>query len=89
MFQVDWLRSALDDLARLWNQSDSSLRQAIRTASNEIDRRLKRDALNEGESRAGNRRITFVPPLAAVFRIEKDGRTVSVLELRMFRRRAK
>lgn len=29
MFQVEWIQSALDELARLWTQADSSSRQAL------------------------------------------------------------
>ena len=85
MFEVRWARPALDELARLWTTADSSLRQAITTASNVADQRLQLDPMNEGESRAQGRRITFVAPLAIVFRV--DGRTVSVLQVRLFRRR--
>ena len=38
-------------------------------------------------SRSKQRRITFAPPLAVTFRIEDDGKTVSVLRIRLFRRR--
>jgi len=87
MFRVRWERRALDALTNFWTLADSTLRQALTAASNEIDRRLQRDPHNEGESRPRGRRLLFVSPLAVVFRIEKDGQTVSVLEVRMFRRR--
>jgi hypothetical protein len=87
MFRVRWERRALDELTDLWTQADSSLRQAITTASHIIDQRLRADPNDEGESRAKNRRIMFVPPLAAIFRVEADGQTVSVLQVRLFRRR--
>ena len=87
MFQVEWLQSVLDELARLWNQADSDVRQALTAACHEIDQRLERDPAREGESRAAGRRLTFVPPLAVTFRIEADGRTVTVLDIRLFRRR--
>jgi hypothetical protein len=89
MFRVDWLEVALDELTTLWTQADSSHRQAITAASHAIDQRLSSDPLNEGESRPGGRRITFVAPLAVRFQVEPDGRTVTVLQVRMFRRRTK
>jgi hypothetical protein len=89
MFQVEWLQSALDELARLWIQADSTLRQALTAAAHEVDQRLQRDPVNEGESRPGRRRIMFVPPLAVTFRLEGDGQTVTVVEIILFRRRSK
>jgi hypothetical protein len=87
MFKVRWERGALDTLADLWTQADASQRQAITAENHSVEQRLRRDPRIEGESRSMGRRITFVPPLAVVFRIEADGQTVSVLQVRMFRRR--
>jgi hypothetical protein len=89
MFVVERLDSALDELAAAWAIADSELRNAITKACNEVDRRLVRTPRNEGESRPGGRRITFVPPLAATFQIEGNGTTVTVLHVRVFRSRKK
>ena len=89
MFRVEWLQSALDELTRLWTQADATLRQALTAASHAIDQRLQSDPLQEGESRFRGRRITFVPPLAVTFRVEADGQTVTVVEIRLFRRRSR
>ena len=86
MFRVRWERRALDALTSIWTQADSAGRRAITSASNVIDQRLRNSPSTEGESRPKGRRITFVAPLAVVFRVEADGRTVSVLEVRFFRR---
>jgi hypothetical protein len=86
-YRVEWLQSALDELATIWTQADSVRRQAITAASHTLDQRLRNDPFNEGESRPKGRRITFVPPLAVTFRLEFDGQTVSVLQVRMFRQR--
>ena len=86
MFRVRWEKRALNDLANLWGRADSSLRQAITRASHRIDQLLRKDPHNQGESRTAGRRIMFVPPLAVSFRIEPDGRTVSVLGIRPLRR---
>jgi plasmid stabilization system protein ParE len=86
MFRVRWERRALDELTRQWTLADSAGRQAITAASHAVDQRLRANPRQEGESREKGRRITFVPPLAVVFRVESDGETVSVLELRVFRR---
>jgi hypothetical protein len=89
MFRVEWLQVALDELMTLWMQADTTQRPAITTASHAIDQRLSSDPLNEGESRPGGRRITFVSPLAVRFQIEADGQTVTVLHVRLFGRRQK
>jgi hypothetical protein len=86
MFRVEWLQSALDDLARHWIDADSGLRQSLTVASQEIDQRLRRDPSNEGESRPSGRRMTFVAPLAVTFRVDQDGQTVTVVEICLLRR---
>ena len=87
MFRVKWRRTALDELADIWMQADSTERKAITAASQEIDRRLSRDPANQGESRSGGRRILFEPPLSVVFQLEADGQTVTVLRVRGLSRR--
>ncbi len=87
MFQVEWLQAALDELAVMWADADGAQRQAIAAASHAIDEQLRRAPENEGESRSGGRRITFVPPLAVTFAVESDRRTVTVLHVQLFRRR--
>ncbi len=89
MIRVDWLQSELDRMTNFWLQADSVLRQAITAACNTLDRRLSRDPWNEGESRSGRRRFTFVAPLAVTFRIEPDGQTVTVLHVRLYQPRRK
>ncbi len=53
MFRVEWVQSAVNELARGWTQVDSEQRQAINAASHAIDQRLSSGARNEGESRSG------------------------------------
>lgn len=86
MFRVRWERRALNELALLWSQADSAVRQAIAPAAHEVDQRLQNDPHNEGESRSGGRRVLFVGPLVVLFRVEDDGQTVSVLQVRLSRR---
>jgi hypothetical protein len=88
MFRVEWEERALDELARFWIDADPGLRQDLTAASHTIDQRLRTDPRAEDESRCGDRRITFVPPLAVTFRIEDDTQSVLVLSVRMFRRRS-
>jgi hypothetical protein len=89
MFRVDWLQSALDELATIWTGGDSSLRTAVTAATHAVEQRLRANASAEGESRTGGRRIMFAPPLALTFQVESDGVTATVLHVRLFRRRGK
>lgn len=81
MFRVEYLQSALDDLAAAWLNADSTTRSMITAATNRIDIGLLRNPQNVGESRPGGRRILFELPLAAVYRIDSDGNTVIVVEM--------
>ena len=87
MFQVEWLESALNELARLWTQADSQLRKDITQATRQSDVLLQQDPIGNSESRPNGRRILFVSPLGIIFRIEPDGQTVTVLRVWTFPRR--
>ena len=87
MYQVQWLQSALDELADQWMRAPSEERQAITSAAHAVDRRLAEDPVKEGESRPKGRRITFVPPLALTFRVGSDEGIVTIVHVRVFRRR--
>ncbi len=87
MFRLDWLQSALDELTNIWLAADAGVRQSITKATHEVEQRLLSDPINEGESRAKRQRITFADPLAVTFQVEADGRTVTVLHVRLFRPR--
>lgn len=85
MYRLRWSRRAMDELADQWIQGDSSARDRITAAVFTVERRLRLDAAHEGESRESGRRILFEPPLAVTFRVERDGDTVSVIQVRVFR----
>jgi hypothetical protein len=87
MFHVRWARVALNELTNLWLAADPAERLRITSATHSVEQRLRRDPRNEGESRSRGRRITFEAPLTFIFRVEPDGRTVSVLHVRLFRSR--
>jgi hypothetical protein len=89
MFRLRWARRALDAMADDWLQADPVLRQAITAAAHAVEQRLRKNPHNEGESRSEGVRITFASPLAVTFRIEPDGQTVSVLEIRLLRPRGR
>ena len=87
MYRVEWLQSAVNDLAAIWNRADPAQRDRITAASNVVDLRLSRDGAHEGESRPDGSRIMFVAPRAVKFLPESDGRTVTVLQVRSFGKR--
>ena len=67
MFRVEWLQPALDELALLWTQADSALRQVLAVASYEIDQRLQKNPRNQGESPTLGRRIRRLKKMTAPF----------------------
>ena len=89
MFWVRWAKKAIDEITVAWTNADSSTRQAITNASNVIDEHLRTSPLTDSESRAGGRRILFARSLGALFRVEADGVTVSVLHVWLFRTKPK
>jgi hypothetical protein len=87
MFRVAWLQSALDELADLWTRATSAERQAVTAAVHVVEQRLRTDPAAEGESRPKGRRFTFVPPVAVTFRVNPDENTVTVIHVRLYRRK--
>jgi hypothetical protein len=88
MFQVRSEASALHELASLWTPANSAMRKEITAATHQIDQQLHTDPFVDSESRAEDRRILFNRPLAIIFRVEPDGKTVSVLQVWLFRKRS-
>jgi hypothetical protein len=78
-FTVVWKREARDQLAEIWLASDN--RNGVSNAANEIDRWLRNDPEQKGESRSGNDRIVMVPPLAVVFSVHEEDRIVRILSV--------
>ncbi|MGH7134719.1 MAG: hypothetical protein ACREHD_03205 [Pirellulales bacterium] len=87
MFRVEWLQSALDDLANAWLKADSSGRRQITFAASQIEAALRNDPEDQGESRTEGRRIVFVEPLAGVFRVDSVNRLVAISGVWRFARR--
>jgi plasmid stabilization system protein ParE len=84
MFRVRWKKTARNDLASLWTEADSAMRQAITEAAHRIDQLLARTPEEQGESRPGNSRIFFVAPLGVRFRILPEQATVWVMRIWLF-----
>lgn len=84
-YSVLWVREAERELASLWlNQSE---RAEVTRAANEIDRRLRNDPSDQGESRVHNLRILIEPPLGVTFEVRQQDRTVLVLDVWRFKTR--
>jgi plasmid stabilization system protein ParE len=78
-YTVTWDDDAEQELASIWLSADD--RDTISLAAHAIDQRLGIDPANAGESRPNGRRITFVSPLAAIFKVLEDDRRVVVLHV--------
>ncbi|MBP87944.1 MAG: hypothetical protein CMJ64_14675 [Planctomycetaceae bacterium] len=78
-FTVVWLPAAEADLADLWLNSGD--RDAITKAASEIDKLLRRDPENSGESREEGRRILLSRPLGVKFRTYSQDRMVQVVDV--------
>ena len=84
-YAVQWSGRALESLAEIWLENPID-RDAIRTATAQLDRLLAVSPLDQGESRESGRRVFFLPPLAITFRVESERDLVLVLNVRYPRR---
>jgi len=87
MFRVAWTQAALDELAEAWMAADSRRRAAINAAAEAAGGLLREDPESHGESRAGGRRVMFLPPLGLVFLVEPRLSSVRIVHVWTFRRR--
>jgi hypothetical protein len=75
-YTVIWIKSALAELAELWN--NASDRQDVSNAANRIDLILRSNPYGHSESREENLRILLEPPLVVLFEISDADRMVTV-----------
>jgi hypothetical protein len=87
MFRVEWLQEALDELANLWMQADSALRQAITAATHALDQELQVDPYRNSEAREDEERVLFAYPLGVQIEVDLQQRIVWILHVWRFRRR--
>jgi hypothetical protein len=78
-YTVIWATEAEDEIARLW--MEAAVRGVIADAADGIDEMLRRDPQSVGESREDERRILFVWPLGAIYRVREADRIVNVSEV--------
>jgi hypothetical protein len=76
---VLWLPPAETELAALW--LDVDIRLAVTRAAHQIDRALRRNPSEQGESRDEGLRVMFEPPLGVTFRVRLGDRIVEVLDV--------
>jgi len=79
MYSVEWTHLALNLLADVWLSAQATERRRITAAIDLIDRLLRERPLDEGESREGERRVTFAAPIGVSFQIDHSLRRVTVL----------
>jgi hypothetical protein len=65
---VLWKTDAESDLAELWVNADD--KADVTSAANRIDKQLRKDPLQIGESRADDDRVHFEPPLGVLFTVD-------------------
>lgn len=75
-WMVVWIRSAKLRLAELWIAAAD--RAEVTRAADAIDAMLRKDPLNVGESRQGERRVLIEPPLAVYYDVSIPDRRVFV-----------
>ena len=66
-YEVVWKEDAEEELASIWNAAAD--RDAVTTATDEIDRRLKRNAASLGESREEGFRVFVLEPIGVEFQV--------------------
>jgi hypothetical protein len=75
---VVWLPAALDELTRIW--TNSTHKQAISRAADQIDLELSRDADKKGTLQR-NKLVLIVPPLGVSFEVIPADRLVRVVQV--------
>jgi len=81
-YTVLWTHTAEQDLAAIW--MDARDRNSVTSAASSLDALLREQADTQGESRYGNVRIMFAPPLGVEFEVLEEDRTVYVLAVWAF-----
>ena len=84
MFTLIWRDRALNQLADIYVTADPAERQRTAAAVDALNARLRSNPLNEGESRAGDLRVTFISLLIVGFRVFPSDRVVRVISVRRY-----
>jgi hypothetical protein len=81
-YAVVWLPDAEQELTAIWLAARD--RQAVTEAAHAIDTRLGIGAEADGESRSGDQRILFSPPLVVRYRVVPGTQDVQVFHVRRY-----
>lgn len=84
--RVEWLNKALDNFADLYVGASPEEREQMAAGVEALNRRLADNPFEEGESRSGSARVTFVPLLMVRFRIEAAAGVVRVTDVSRYGR---
>jgi hypothetical protein len=79
IYTVIWQPDTENDLADEWLNAPD--RAVVTQAANQIDAQLKADPYANSESRSGNSRVMFVPPLGVAYDVSDDDCLVIVAVL--------
>lgn len=86
MFNVVWLRAAMDTTDTILESLDPQTQDRIARAVRALNRRLEQSPLDEGESREDLYRLTFVEMLAVHFWVDPAAGVVNVVEVTRYGR---
>ena len=78
-YRVIWNRSALCQLAAIWNKSLN--RNAVSVAANYVERMLSIDPHREGIPYGRSHRKVFVSPLSVVYSINDKDQSVTITKV--------
>jgi hypothetical protein len=87
MSVVEWEDSARDELADIWVEASPDEREKIAALIEQLERDLRREPFDVGESRTGRVRVEVRSPLVFWFDVTPDGAVVRVIRVRRWRRR--
>jgi len=82
MFTVVWTSWALDKLAEDYVVMDLPGQDRLAAKIDALNHRLAQNPLDEGESRTGNYRVTFVEFLTVRFTVDLEDRVARVYDVR-------
>ena len=82
MFTEVCTKRALDRLADLYVRPDLAGQDRFAARIDTLNHRLAQDPVDDGESRTGAYRITFVDDLTVRFTVDLDDRVVRVYDVR-------
>lgn len=81
MHVVRWKREARDELTSIWLEANSEDRKRITQSCHFIESNLAYAPNDFGESRDGDRRVGFDPPLGVLYQVVESGQRVRVVSV--------